>query len=106
MSVDIVKQLDRAKRYVEKQRFDEAIEAYQIVLQEVPNHTESIQALGDLFTLQDKAERAATYYGMLFDRLTAPREELKALALYSRFLKPHQHPPERVARYAHLLHKQ
>jgi diguanylate cyclase (GGDEF)-like protein len=106
MSVDIVKQLDRAKRYVEKQRFDEAIEAYQIVLQEVPNHTESIQALGDLFTLQDKAERAATYYGMLFDRLTAPREELKALALYSRFLKPHQQPPERVARYAHLLQKQ
>ena len=106
MTVDIVKQLDRAKRYVEKQRFDEAIETYQSVLDEVPNHAESIQALGDLFTLQDKTDRAAVYYAMLFDRLTAPREELKALALYTRFLKPHQQPPERVARYAHLLQRQ
>ncbi len=43
---------------------------------------------------------------MLFDRFTAPREEAKALALYTRFLKPHQQPPERVARYALLLQKQ
>ena len=43
---------------------------------------------------------------MLFDRFTAPREEPKALALYTRFLKPQQQPPERVARYALLLQKQ
>jgi diguanylate cyclase (GGDEF)-like protein len=106
MTVDIVKQLDRAKRYVEKQRFEEAIQAYQSVIEEVPNHIESIQALGDLYTLQNRLDRAAVYYGMLFDRFTSPREELKALALYTRFLKPHQQPPERVARYAHLLQKQ
>ncbi len=106
MSVDIVKQLDRAKRYVEKNRLDDAIEAYQSVLTTFPNHLESIQSLGDLYTLQNHQERAAFYYGMLFDRFTAPREEPKALALYTRFLKPHQQPPERVARYATLLQKQ
>jgi GGDEF domain-containing protein/tetratricopeptide (TPR) repeat protein len=36
----------------------------------------------------------------------APREEPKALALYTRFLKLQQQPPERVARYALLLQKQ
>lgn len=106
MTVDIVKQLDRAKRYVEKKRFEEAIEAYQSVLAESPNHIESMQALGDLLTLQNQLDRAAVYYGMLFDRFTTPREEPKALALYTRFLKPHPQPPERVARYAHLLQKQ
>jgi diguanylate cyclase (GGDEF)-like protein len=106
MSVDIVKQLEKAKRFVEKGRIDEAIEAYQSVLTAVPNHLESIQSLGDLFTMQNRPDRAAIFYGMLFDRLTAPREEPKALALYTRFLKPHQQPPERVARYALLLQKQ
>ena len=75
MSVDIVKQLDRAKRYVEKNRLDDAIEAYQSVLSAFPNHLESIQSLGDLYTLQNRLDRAAVYYGMLFDRFTAPREE-------------------------------
>src|ERR1700681_4043539 len=106
MSVDIVKQLDRAKRFVEKNRLDDAIEAYQSVLTAFPNHLESIQSLGDLYTLQNRSDRAAMYYGILFDRFTAPREEPKALALYARFLKPHQQPPERVARYALLLQKQ
>jgi len=106
MSVDTIKQLDRAKRYVEKSQFQDAIEAYQSVLSAAPNHLESMQALGDLYTRLEQFERAAFYYGMLFDRFTAPREEPKALALYTRFLKPHQQPPERVARYALLLQKQ
>jgi diguanylate cyclase (GGDEF)-like protein len=106
MSVDIVKQLEKAKRFVEKSRVDDAIEAYQSVLTVVPNHLESIQSLGDLFTMQNRPDRAAIYYGMLFDRLTSPREEPKALALYTRFLKAQQQPPERVARYALLLQKQ
>jgi diguanylate cyclase (GGDEF)-like protein len=106
MSVDITKQLERAKRYIEKNQIADAIEAYQSVLAAVPNHPESVQALGDLYTRQNQPERAATYYGILFDRLTDTREEPKALALYTRFLKPHPQPPERVARYALLLQKQ
>src|SRR5260370_41048283 len=106
MSVDITKQLDRAKRYIEKNQFNDAIEAYQSVLSAAPNHMESIQALGDLYTRQNQFDRASFYYGMLFDRFSAPREEPKALALYGRFLNAHHQPPERVARYAHLLQKQ
>src|SRR5579863_5547591 len=106
MSVDIVKQLEKAKRFVEKSRIEEAIEAYQSVLSAAPDHLEAMQSLGDLFTMQNRPDRAAVYYGMLFDHFAAPREEPKALALYTRFLKQHQQPPERVARYALLLQKQ
>ena len=98
MSVDIIKQLEKAKRFVEKGRIDEAIEGYQTVLAAVPNHLESMQPLGDLFTKQNRPDRAAIYYGMLFDRLTAPREEPKAVALYVRFLKQQQQPPQRRRR--------
>ena len=106
MSVDIVKQLERAKRFVEKNKLDDAIECYASVLEAYPNHLESIQSLGDLYTIRNQPDRAAIYYGTLFDRFISPREEPKALALYSRFLKAHQQPPERVARYALLLQKQ
>ncbi len=106
MSVDNVKQLDKAKRFVEKSRIDEAIETYQSVLTSSPDNLDAIQSLGDLYTMQKRPDRAAVYYGMLFDRFTAPRDEPKALALYTRFLKPQQQPPERVARYALLLQKQ
>jgi tetratricopeptide (TPR) repeat protein len=105
MSVDIIKQLERAKRFIEKNQIDDAIEAYESVLTVAPNHMESIQALGDLYTRQNQPDRASFYYGMLFDRFTAPRDEAKAMAVYGRFLKPHQQPPERVARYALLLQK-
>jgi diguanylate cyclase (GGDEF)-like protein len=106
MNVDIAKQLEKAKRFVEKGRIDEAIEAYQTALSDAPNNLECIQSLGDLFTMQKRPDRAAVYYGMLFDRLMAPREEPKAVALYVRFLKQQQQPPERVARFALLLQKQ
>ena len=106
MSVDIVKQLDRAKRFIEKNKLDDAIECYESVLEAYPNHLESIQSLGDLYTIRNQPDRASIYYATLFDRFVSPREEAKALALYSRFLKAQQQPPERVARYALLLQKQ
>jgi diguanylate cyclase (GGDEF)-like protein len=106
MSVDIVKQLERAKRYIERGKLDDAIEAYQSILQEIPTHLESIQALADLYARQSRTDRAAVYYGMLFDKLIAPSDETKALALYARFLKSAQQPPARVARYAGLLQRQ
>ena len=68
----------------------------------------SMQALGDLF-IQQKVNRvrAANYYGLLL--LTGwriQREEPKATALYTRFLRSSEQPPERQARYATALQKQ
>ncbi len=106
MAVDIQKQLERAKRYLEKNKLGDAVEAYQVVLDAVPNHLEALQALGDLHARLGQFDRAATYFGLLFDRATDPGDEGKALALYSRFLKSVPQPAERVARYAVLLQRQ
>ncbi len=92
MTVDVSKQLDRAKRFLEKSRIEDAIEAYLSILNESPGHSESLQALGDLYTRQGQLDRAAAYYGLLFDRLCELREENKAAAIYSRALKHVQQP--------------
>jgi diguanylate cyclase (GGDEF)-like protein len=108
MAADVSKHLDRAKRFLEKNRVEDAIEAYLAVLDEAPQHQEATQALGDLYARMDQPERAAVYYGLLFDLLIDPRDETKALAIYNRFLRSGSatQPPERIARYAFLQQKQ
>src|SRR5260221_1573023 len=108
MAADVSKNLDRAKRFLEKNRVEEAIEAYLAVLDESPGHQEASQALGDLYARMDQPERAAVYYGMFFDLLVDPKDETKALAIYNRFLKnsASQQAPERIARYAFLQQRQ
>ncbi len=106
MPADVSKQLDRAKRFLEKNRVEDAIETYQVILNDSPGHPESLQALGDLYTRQGQIDKALMYYGMLFDRLCEFREDNKATAIYSRALKGVQQPAERMARYAILLQKQ
>lgn len=108
MAADVNKQLERAKKFLEKNRVEDAIEAYQSVLQEAPQHQEATQALGDLYTRVDLPDRAAVYYGYLFDLLIEPKDETKALAIFNRFLRNSAtiQPPERIARYAFLQQKQ
>src|SRR5712692_5412678 len=108
MAADVSKHLDRAKRFLEKNRVADAIEAYLAVLDEMPQHQEATQALGDLYARMDQPDRAAVYYGMLFDLLVDPKDETKALAIYNRFLRVGrgQQPPERIARYAFLQQRQ
>ena len=108
MAADVSKQLERAKRFLEKNRVEDAIDAYLAVLEEAPQHTEASQALGDLYTRIDQPDRAAVYYGYLFDLLIEPKDETKALAIFNRFLRNSltRQPPERIARYAFLQQKQ
>jgi diguanylate cyclase (GGDEF)-like protein len=105
---DVSKHLDRAKKFLEKNRIEDAIEAYLSVLEEAPSHPEATQALGDLYARREQPDRAAVYYGMFFDLLVDPKDETKALAIYNRFLKfaSAQQPPERIARYAFLQQRQ
>ncbi len=108
MAADVSKHLDRAKRFLEKNRVEDAIAAYKAVLDEAPQHQEATQALGDLYARADQPDRASEYYGLLFDMLIEPRDESKALAIYNRFLRgaASPQPPERIARYAFLQQKQ
>ncbi len=106
MAADITKRLERAKKYLEKNRLESAIEEYQAALAIEPNNGEVLQALGDLYARQGQTAQATRYYGMLFDRCFEAGEANRALVLYQRFLKPTPQPAERILRYATLLQKQ
>jgi diguanylate cyclase (GGDEF)-like protein len=108
MAADVSKNLERAKRFLEKNRVEDAIQEYLAVIEGAPQHQEATQALGDLYARMDQPDRAAVYYGLLFDLLVEPKDETKALAIYNRFLRAGyaQQPPERIARYAFLQQKQ
>src|ERR1700741_1214545 len=108
MAADVSKHLERAKKYLEKNRFEDAIEAYLAALQESPQSVEAAQMLGDLYTRLEHPDRAAVYYGHVFELLVDPRDESKAMAIYNRFLRNSlaPQPPERIARYAFLQQRQ
>ena len=106
MSIDLEKLLTRAKKSIERNKLDDAIEAYLEIHGAYPSNLDALQTLGDLYSRQGNGEKAAHYYGLQFDRLVENRDPTKAMALYSRFLKTTTQPPERVARYANLLQKQ
>jgi len=106
MAAEATKHLERAKKYLERNKLESAIEEYEAALEEVPNSYEVIQALADLHLRLNQPERAARYYGMVFDRYAESGDPTKAVALYTRFLRDVSQPPDRIARFALLLQKQ
>ena len=48
MAADVSKHLERAKRFLEKNRVEDAIDAYLAAVEAAPQHQEATQALGDL----------------------------------------------------------
>src|SRR5690348_13950776 len=105
MASEASKNLERGRRSLEKNKLREAVVAYQAVLDEVPSHQESLQALADIYTRLNEPSRAAHYYAIQFDRLLEAGDVAKASAIFSRFLKPTPQPPDRLMRYAALLQK-
>jgi diguanylate cyclase (GGDEF)-like protein len=103
---DLNKHLDRARRNLEKNKLREAVTEYQAVLEEAPDHQESLQALADIYTRLNEPALAAQYYGIQFDRLIESGDGAKASAVFVRFLRLHPQPPDRLMRYATLLQKQ
>ena len=103
---DVNKNLDRARRSLEKNKLREAVSAYQAVLDESPSNQEALQALADIYTRLNEPAQAARYYGTQFDRLLDAGDFLKATAVFTRFLKPFPQPADRLMRYASLLQKQ
>ncbi|HEV2490399.1 MAG TPA: tetratricopeptide repeat protein [Candidatus Acidoferrales bacterium] len=106
MSPDITKNLDRARKYMERNKLQDAIAEYESALEISPGHAEAIQMLADLCTRVGDLNRAAQYYGIQFDRLVDAGDAARASAIYARHLKSQRQPPARLLRYAFLLQKQ
>jgi len=105
MAIDISKQLERARKSLEKNKLREAVTEYQAVFEAFPTNSESLQALADIHIRLNEPEQAAYYYGVQFDRHVEAGDAAKASAIYSRFLRQFAQPPDRLMRYGMLLQK-
>ncbi|MGC1829168.1 MAG: diguanylate cyclase [Candidatus Acidiferrales bacterium] len=106
MNHDVNKNLDRARRSLEKNKLREAVTAFQEVLNEEPAHPEALQALADIYTRLNEPALAAEYYGYQFDRYAQTGDAAKATAIFARFLRSFPQPPARIMQYAMLLQRQ
>ncbi len=106
MAQDIAKQLERARRSLEKNKLRDAVAEYQAIFDESPSNQEAIQVLADLYLRMSDPVSAAYFYGLQFDRMLETGDAAKASAIYARFLRGVDQPPERLLRYATALQKQ
>jgi diguanylate cyclase (GGDEF)-like protein len=106
MAQDIHRQLERARRSLEKNKLREAVSEYQAILEEAPSNQEALQALADIYTRLNEPAQAAAYYAAQFDRLLDAGDLGKATAIFSRFLRPFPQSPDRLMRYATVLQRQ
>jgi diguanylate cyclase (GGDEF)-like protein len=106
MAQDVNKQLDRARRSLERNKLREAVAEYLAILEDVPSNQEALQALADIYTRLNEPALAAPYYAAQFDRLIELGDAVKASAIFTRFLRPFPQPPDRLMRYATLLQRQ
>jgi diguanylate cyclase (GGDEF)-like protein len=106
MTPDVSKNLERARKYLEKNKVQDAIAEYQAALEISPGNSEALQTLADLHVRIGDLNRAAHYYGLQFDRLVEAGDLARASAIFARHLKSARQPAARLLRYAFLLQKQ
>jgi diguanylate cyclase (GGDEF)-like protein len=106
MTPDVSKNLERARKYLERNKLQDAIAEYQAALEISPGHSEALQMLADLYVRIGDLNRAAQCYGMQFDRLLEAGDLARASAIFARHLKSARQPAARMARFAFLLQKQ
>jgi len=106
MTQDIAKHLDRARKYLERNRLQEAIAEYHSAIEISPGHPEAIQMLADLYVRAGDLVQATHYFGLQFDKLVESGDMTRASAIFTRHLKIYPQPPSRLARYGFVLQKQ
>lgn len=106
MASDLEKYLERAEKALAKNKPEQAIEAFEAIHKLAPTNLEVIRNLADLYTRVSKTEQANHYNGLLFDRYFEQNDAVKAIAVYHKNLAAVPQPPERLFRYAALLHRQ
>ena len=67
---DITKRLEKAEKYLQKNRLDAAIEQYLAAWKENPHNDAVAEIAADLYVRQNHKNRALECYGYLFDKRT------------------------------------
>ncbi|MBI4461907.1 MAG: hypothetical protein HY653_03280 [Acidobacteria bacterium] len=106
MASPLEKHLERAEKALSKNKTEQAIEEFEAAHKLAPSHVDVIRNLADLYARLNQTDSANRYNGLLFDRYFEQNDAAKAIALYHKNLEGTTQPPERLFRFAALLHRQ
>lgn len=103
VAIDREKALQQAQKFIDKKRYDRALEEYQRVLREDPNDSRTLLKLGDLqIRMQSFADAMSTYdrVGQLYE---SQGFAVKAVAVYKQIREHIQkRSPDLGERFAHV----
>ncbi len=84
---DIEKLVEKAEKYLQKQRFDAAFSAYQEVYKFDPQNSDVLLTLGDLALKLNRPSDAERYYGILVEFYVRRNDAVRAISACRKVLK-------------------
>ena len=103
---DISKRLEKAEKYLQKNRVDAAIEEYLTAWKEDPANDAVAEIVADLYVRQNHKNRALECYGYLFDKHTERNDGSKAILVFRKMAKLGEQDPDRMLTVARFQEKQ
>lgn len=106
MAIDREKILQAAQKYVDKKKYDRAVEEYQKIVQEDPNDARTLLKIGDLQARMMAFPEAIATYDRVGQFYAAKGFSLKAIAVYKQIRELiRKHAPQLADRYGHIVPK-
>jgi tetratricopeptide (TPR) repeat protein/GGDEF domain-containing protein len=84
---DINKLFEKAEKYLQKQKFESALETYQEIYKYEPNDEEVLLNLGDICLRLNRNAEGVRYQALLVDYYTKKNDTIKAIATSRKILK-------------------
>jgi len=100
------KHLEKADRFVQKGKFEAALDELLIARNEEPGNDEIVLAQADVYLRLNRARECRNCYGILFDKYAAKGESPKALEYFHKMRQLGPPEPKRLIACAHLIEKQ
>lgn len=106
MAIDRERILQAAQKYVDKKKYDRAVQEYQKIVQEDPNDARTLLKIGDLQSRMLAFPEAIATYDRVGQFYASKGFSLKAIAVYKQIRELiRKHAPELADRYGHVLPK-
>src|ERR1035438_7869195 len=102
---DLDKLYEKADKYLQRQKFEAAIETYQEILRYEPNEEEALITLGDLTIKLNRTAEALRYQAQLADYYIKKGDVSKAIATCKKVLKLSPQDVVTLTKLAGLLEK-
>jgi tetratricopeptide (TPR) repeat protein len=106
VALDREKTLQAAQKYVDRKKYDKAVEEYQKIVREDPKDARTLLKIGDLQARMQAYTDAIATYDRVGQQYAAQGFALKAIAVYKQVRELiRKHAPELADRYAHIVPK-